>query len=483
MQMDVFEFKRPQSVLFRVALGLGVITTTVALGLFAYLGTFTRFLADDYCDTVTVNSGPILPILIEQYETNTDRFSNILFIALSEFLFPHNVEILPVIVIFLWTAVLTWLIYETRRIIKWQWHFFLDFFLAALLVFFAILQAPNRFQTFYWRSAMATHFAPLMYLTTFAAFLLMVARRNQDRYPSIWMGFLLLVLSFLGGGFSEPPDAVLIIASALALAAAWVWVKGQFRRPALMLLSWTLAGGLLALLVMALSPGNILGRSQAHRPEFAALAYHTFLYSALFIRDTFLTFPLPTLFSIAIPFFLFYGIFATTSSLSSTGLRTLWIVMIAIPILAYVLIAASFAPSVYGQAFPAERARFLGRLLMTATLMLEGVCFGILLAQWKMRWSSTATVLAMILLALSAFYPPRAAWAIVQNKRPFYSLWSSVWDYRQAQIIADKSKGEKDIVSFQMYSMEGIGELDANPNSWINACAASFYGVHSISAP
>ena len=37
----------------------------------------------------------------------------------------------------------------------------------------------------------------------------------------------------------------------------------------------------------------------------------------------------------------------------------LWMVMIAILILAYVLIAASFAPSVYGQAFPAERARFL----------------------------------------------------------------------------------------------------------------------------
>ena len=77
--MDVFEFKRPQYVLFRVAVGLGVVTTTVALGLFAYLGTFTRFLADDYCDTVTVNSGPILPILIEQYQTNTDRFSNLLF--------------------------------------------------------------------------------------------------------------------------------------------------------------------------------------------------------------------------------------------------------------------------------------------------------------------------------------------------------------------------------------------------------------------
>jgi hypothetical protein len=157
--------------------------------------------------------------------------------------------------------------------------------------------------------------------------------------------------------------------------------------------------------------------------------------------------------------------------------------MIAIPILAYALIVASFAPSIYAQAFPAERARFLGLLLTTMALMLEGACFGILLAQWKMHWSSTATMLAMILLALSAFYPPHAAWAVVQNKRPFYSLWSEVWDYRQGQILADKSEGEKDIVSSRMYTIEGVGELDANPNSWINACAASFYGVHSISAP
>jgi hypothetical protein len=480
--MSVFEFKRSQSVLFRVALGLGVVSMTVALGLFAYLGTFTRYLADDYCDTVTVNSGPILQVVIHWYETASDRFSNLLFVALSEFLFPRNVEILPVIVIFLWTASLTWLVYEVRQMISWQWHFALDFFLAASLTFFAILQAPNRFQTFYWRSAMATHFAPILYLTAFAAFLLMVARRNQDRYPSVWMGGLCLILSFFGGGFSEPPDAVLVVASALALAAAWIWVKGHLRRPALMLLNWTLAGGLLALLVMVLSPGN-LTRSQIHRPDFVALVYHTILYTGLFVADTFLALPLPTLFSTIIPFFLFYGLFATVSSLSSISIRTLLIIIIAIPILAYALIVASFAPSIYAQAFPAERARFFGLLLMTLALMLEGACFGILLAQWKMRWSSTATMLAMVLLALSAFYPPRAAWAVVQNKRPFYSLWSAVWDYREAQILADKSNGEKDIVSSRMYSIEGVGELDANPNSWINACAASFYGVHSISAP
>ncbi len=480
--MPVFESKRSQSVLFRVALGLGVVSVTIALGLFAYLGTFTRFLADDYCDTVTVNSGPILQVVIHWYETLSDRFSNLLFVALSEFLFPHNVEILPAVMILLWIVALTWLVYEARRAMSLQWHFFLDFFLAASLAFFAILQAPNRFQTIYWRSAMATHFAPLVYLTAFAALLLMLIRRNESRYPAVWIGFLCLIIAFFGGGFSEPPDAVLVIASALALALVGVGVKGKLRRPALALLGWTLAGALLALLVMAFSPGN-LTRSQIHRPDFVNLIYNTVLYSGLFVSDTFLTLPLPTFFSIVIPLFLFYGMFATLSSMSPANIWTLLIVMTLIPILAFALIVAGFAPSVYGQAFPAARALFICRLVMTAALMIEGACLGIILAQWKMRWSSTATMLAIILLAISALYPLRAAWAVVQNKRSYYSFWSSIWDYRQAQIIADKSKGEIDIVIFRMYSIEGVGELESDPKSWINVCAANYYGVHSISAP
>ena len=480
--MSVFESKRLQSVFFRIVLGLGVASMTIALGLLAYLGTFTRYLADDYCETVTVNSGPVLQVVIHWYETASDRFSNLLFVAFSEFLFPHNVEILPAMMIFLWMVALTWLIYEARHAMRLQWYFWIDFFLAASLAFFSILQAPNRFQTIYWRSAMATHFAPLVYLTAFAALLLLLTRRNEGRYPAVWIGFLCLIIAFFGGGFSEPPDAVLIIASALALITLWIGAKGKLWRPALILLGWTLAGGLLALLVMALSPGN-LTRSQIHRPDFVSLVYNTVLYSALFVSDTFLSLPLPTFFSVAIPMFLFYGMFATLSSISGPNIRTLLIIMTTIVILAFVLIVAGFAPSVYGQAFPAERARFICRLLMTAALMIEGACLGIILAQWKMRWSSTATTLAMILLAISALYPLRTAWAVVQNKRPFYSLWSSVWDYRQAQIIADKSKGEKDIVTFRMYTIEGVGELESDPKSWINVCAANYYGVHSISAP
>ena len=480
--MSVFEFKRTQSVLFRAALGLGAVSMTIGLGLFAYLGTFTRYLADDYCEAVIAHSGSVLQDLIQRYETISDRFSNLLFVALSEFLFPHNVEILPVLMILLWTVALTWLVWEARRAMGLQWNFLVDFFLAASVAFFSILQAPNRFQTIYWRSAMATHFAPLVYLTAFAAFLLMLIRRNDNRSPAVWIGFLCLIIAFFGGGFSEPPDAVLIVASALALTGAWIWEKGSRRRPMLVLLGWDLAGGMLALFVMLAAPGNSF-RIRAAKPEILNLIYKTLIATLQFILDSFSIVPLPSIVSMVMPLLLFYGLFAAAPALSSAKKRMLWIMILAIPVLAFGLIVVGFAPSVYGQVFPAERARFIGRLLMTAGLMAEGACLGIALAQWRMRWMSSTSILAMVLLALSAVYPLRAAWAVLKDKEPYYHTWSSTWDRRQEQIMADKSKGVQDIVSFQIYSIEGVAELGADPKSWINVCAANFYGVHSISAP
>ena len=174
-----------------------------------------------------------------------------------------------------------------------------------------------------------------------------------------------------------------------------------------MLLGWTLSGGLLALFVLVAAPGNSF-RMHITRPGLVDLAHKTLLATFQFIFDSFSTLPLPTLVSIVIPVLLFYGFLAASPALSSKKKRMTWIALAAIPLMSFILIAVSFAPSVYGQAFPAERARFIGRLMLTAGLMLEGACLGVLMAQWKIRRASVAVALAMFLLAISAVYPLRA---------------------------------------------------------------------------
>ncbi|HEX2696326.1 MAG TPA: hypothetical protein VHM28_01370 [Anaerolineales bacterium] len=474
--------KQPVSLFVQLTLWFGVLATIVSLGLFAYLGTFTRYLSDDYCDTMRVTDGSILGSLIDRYVTISDRYSNLLLAGLNEFLLPRSIQITPVFLILFWTMAFIWLIHEIRLSLSFDWSLLTDIFLGMSFAFFPILEAPNRFQTIYWRISAFTHFAPLIYLIALAALLLLLIRRNEGRQPKPWLGLFFLVAAFFGGGFSEPPAMILIVASFLALLADWFWEKGPRRAGALSLLAWTFIGGVLALLVMKFSPANSI-RLGTPPPDPVTLVYRTLWYSIQFILDSIKTLPLPTFVSISIPLLLFYILFINMPVFSSMQKRNVLLVLVVIPVLAYILIAASFAPSVYGQAYPIERARFAGRLVMTMALMFEGACLGVLFAQWKFRQKPIFGWIALLLLVISSLYSLRATWNVLQKDLPIYRQWASAWDDRQKQILALKASGERDIVVPQLPGIEHVKELDTSPEFWVNRCAADFYGVHSISAP
>ncbi len=481
--MQLFGFSRREQVIQSVALWLGTVVSAVSLGMFAYLGTFTRFMADDYCESTLVANGSAISSLIQRYMTVSDRYSNLLFVALSELVFPRNVRTVPVVMIVLWTAGLIWLVHEARKLAGLKWQFAADAFLGCLLAFFPILEAPNRFQTIYWRSGMATHFAPLVYLVAFAALLLLLIRRAEGRKPAIWLGILCLVIAFFGGGFSEPPDAILVVAALLAWIAVWAWERGPRRAGALRLLGWTLAGGLLALAVMMLSPANSF-RLGTPPPGPGLFIYRTATYPLQFIRDSLDTLPLPTLVSIVIPAVILYTVFACAPQLSQPQQRRIALIMALTLALMYGMIAASFAPSVYGQGYPVERARFGACLMMVATAMVEGACLGVLVAQWRaLHARAWLVTLASVALVVMALYPLRATGSVLAEDLPFAQRWAAAWSTRQTQIIRQRARGVQDVVVRQLPGFQGVKELDARPKFWVNRCAATFYGVQSISAP
>jgi Family of unknown function (DUF6056) len=483
--MSISTTSKTSAVFLNIAAGITAACALAALSIFAYLGTFTRFLADDYCDTMLVTGGPVLGALLNRYLTVSDRYSNLLFDALSEFLAARNVGVLPPVMILLWTAALIWLVHEIRQLAGFQWPILVDVGLGGLLGFFAIFEAPNRFQTIYWRSAMATHFAPLVYLVAFSAFILLQIRRSDGHRPAFLMGLLCFIIAFFGGGFSEPPDAVLVVVASLAFAAVWIWHKGPRRSSALILVGWTLGGGLLALFVMKFSPANSF-RVGALHPDILSLIQLTLTATFQFILDSLATLPLPTLCSLVIPLLLFYALYSNESTLrlSSRNRRLLFILTLVTPLVMYLLIAASFAPSLYGQSYPVERARFAGRFIMVSAFIIEGAFFGVLTAQSRqLGGRRILTNLALVLLMFSALYPLRAGWTDLRANLTPYRQWSSDWDARQQQILTQKAQGIQDIVVPQLPGIAHVKELDTLANFWVNRCAANFYGVSSISAP
>ena len=85
---------------FWLALFLGIITTLIGLGLFAYLGTFSRYTSDDYCLSAFFLNDNLIDEMTRRYYVSSSRYTNILFIGLVDLLFGwYNVAILPVLML------------------------------------------------------------------------------------------------------------------------------------------------------------------------------------------------------------------------------------------------------------------------------------------------------------------------------------------------------------------------------------------------
>jgi hypothetical protein len=469
--------QRPAINLLSFSIGVSGLFSALVLAVYGYLGTFSRHMADDFC-SVGFTRTNFFAALWNNYLTVSDRFSNFALIALSESIWPGSVSILPLLMILLWVAGVAWLLHEGSHFAGHGWAKPTTLTLTVLLIFFALLQAPNRYQILYWRSSMATHFAPLVLLPSLAAFLLRSISRSSF---SRWLYPLAFFLSFILGGFSEPTVVILIALLGFAIAATWLWMKTPTRRAALSLLTWSFAGAVIALIIMAIAPANSL-RLGDPPPALLILILRSFKYTYQFIKNSFNTLPLPTIFTIFTPFLVFHGLYvAPAVELTVVQRKRIWVMLAVAPLLSFLLVLGSFAPSVYGQSFPVERARFAGQLILVATLMIEGAGLGVLFAQWRplILLRLPVGMISASLLMISAIYPLRAVWLTLADV-PEYRERAKLWDAREAYIHKRIALGEADLVVPGFPGIYGIKEWDDVESHWVNRCVADYYGVNTI---
>jgi hypothetical protein len=162
--------------------------------------------------------------------------------------------------------------------------------------------------------------------------------------------------------------------------------------------------------------------------------------------------------------------------------RRLGTLMLILLLLAFLLIAASFAPSAYGSSYPVGRARFAGRWLMTVALMVEGSLLGLWMAGIQTKFAEPVRFRfwATLILALLALYPLRTAWRMLVEI-PAYQQRAAAWDLRDAEIRTLKAQGVRDL-TVRFLSDELIQDLGDQTNFRLNRCAAVIYGVDSIVA-
>jgi len=475
--------KLSEEQLFGLALSLGVFTTLIALALYAYLGIFSRYGSDDYCLSAFFKQDNLISAMILRYFSASSRYTNILFIGLvDKTLGWHNVAILPALMLTLFVWGLYLLFKEIAEMLELGWSRRIIFFLSLLLVYFSIMQAPDLYETLYWRAGMTSHFAPLVFIPFFGTFLLRQIGNAQEHHPALWVQAACFILPFLIGGLSEPPTALMITILALAMGAAWWWGDVRYRRSILMILLWSLLGALTALIVMAVAPANSI-RMQTAPPGLMELVSRIISYPSDFIIDTLRTLPLPTLISIVAPALFFYAKYAQSPrDISRQAPNRPGILMVIVLIFGYLFIAASFAPSAYGQSYPAGRARIAGRVLMTGALMIEGGLLGVLVAQVRTRFFQSGYLrgFAIFALLIVALYPLRTSWRVF-GEIPVYQQRAAAWDLRESEIRRLQAEGVDDLV-VRYLSEERTQDLGDHESFRLNRCASTIYEVNSIIA-
>ncbi len=469
-------------------LGVAISSSAVLpLALYAYLGTFARYLADDYCDSFRLmNFGGIWSASVDRYMRWSGDYSNLLFIWTAEWFDMWGMTYMAAATLILWLIGLTWFMVELGKISGLYWKNWISFVLACLAISLSLYRTPLLYQMLYWRSSMIGYLAPLVLLAYLAAFFLYLLRSSINHPQSIAAGIIIGIGVFVAGGTSETVDALQIGVFFFILFVLYIWRRSIAQKDFLML-SISLGSALLSMLVMALAPGNLVRMrvSTLPAPNLFALGVESLVYGLQFLFDTFKVTTLPAFLSFFIPLLLILGTRAPFSELPARQAelknKLKWLALL-IPLCLLVATVFSFAPSAYAQSYPSVRVRFPALFLLTVTLMAEGAIVGYFLGEQKLNSSQWFRWSVIGALVLSFLYPIRIAMKLY-SEIPEYRSRALAWDARDLLIRQAVANGETDLTVIQLDTIEGVQEYKGDERFWANRCAADFYGLNSLRAP
>jgi len=464
-------------------LGSGIFL--LGLSVFAFLGIYDRYWADDWCfnaDLKTLGFWGTLQgyMYITHYASN--RFSSTIFTALLQSMGVFGVQILGFLVVVLWFGGLLLTLWGLNCFFRLRVSVVFIVFATLAIEYYSIYLAPARFQILYWRAAALPYSGPLTFFLLIAGSILWQANRENI---SKLLPVLIAILSFLDGGFSEQGSAYLLAGLSILWVLAWFYGRAgnQQAKRILGLVSVALIFDVLAMLVLLASPANGPRRAASYT-EPASL----WMVPVLSIEYT-LDFVQSSLRSLIIPYAVLSLLFMLIPFASAAGggaqlkisSRNTTISALVLCAGCLILIAAGMAPIAYIEKAPPDP-----RGMIFAQLMLDLILAGIfwLLGNWLVSRSDPqwVTLLAFaILLPLGYMFRPIG---LTYAELPRYVQRAQTWDTRDQAIRSAQEQGilQIDVKGIDSAYMDHTLDFKEKPSFWINGCAEIYYGMDEIRA-
>jgi len=353
----------------------------------------------------------------------------------------------------------------------------------------SLMGVPDLYQSLIWQTGLITYASPLVILSAHGAWLLYRWKRSRDTELRWFEAALATFVPFVSGGFSETIALTQVSGFALGLLACLVMDRREDRRRAAAWLAAGLLGSLLALLVIWAAPGNetrmalMPGRQGLHIVAWRSLR-NAYLYARIAFEDHWMM----SLVVLTIPILISAKHAGRSNATdgkapaAALGLRG-WLPVGGIPLAAFLLVVAVMFPSEFATAsYPSGRVLITAEFIRNASLAIFGLHLGELLGGWRSRriqaWEQGAWTLLLALILLSVSFGLRDL--LAERDRLF--RFARLWDERHASIQQMRAEGEMRLQIRSLPHLAGLGEVEADPDHWVNRCVAQFYDLGSVEA-
>ena len=493
----------------RAALLLAVVLLAIPLCAHAYAGSFARFMGDDYCDASTFRREGLFGAQKYFYVTWGAVPTTIALMALVDPAGPALAGWLPGIALAAWVATLTWACAQFRLASGARLPGLLALCLAELIAFATAEDAPNIIQSLYLRIPMLAYLCPVIALGGYIGY----CRRAIDRSDgSRRRAAGSALFAFVAGSFGPVYVAMQTTALVLALAASRVVGSVGLRRTLRPVLAAGLAGSIAALAFIAVAPGNTR-RAEFFppRPGLASIAASTtlatafmFARPALSLLEPAVTAAVPRLWPDAsrwldralamasspiVPLFvilagLLLAFLAAGDPIDAASIRRARGWVLAIPVLAFVLVASAIVVGPFGtSAPPPPRALIIPQFALECLALLWGLAAGTVvragLAVRRIAASRALVPAAAVAMMLLATLSGRST-ARTLLQVPSLRQWASDWDAGDRELRAAASDRRLVVSVPALSPLGGVGAIGPDPDDWVNKCAAQYYGLTAV---
>jgi hypothetical protein len=466
----------------------GAAASGLALFVYAYLGTFSRFYADDFCMSGLVVQHGFWPAQWIQYTSWSNRFAGMFTLAASDLLGRSFVRVFPGLILLLWFLGLAWALARLARLLRYSIPRWLPYFLAGWTVLVALLLAPDLYQSLFWRVGAITYTLPLATMGFLVGTVIEAYRRAAVGGNAWGWRVAAGLLAFFAGGLSETYLA--LQCSILGASLAFVLLHNADaarRRPAVWAVGAALVGSLVSLAVVLLSPGNAVRQAAmpAH-PGLLALVRMDLTSTFLFVYISLKNSAFQFLVAMLGPLFAVYGHFVGATNAARLRPSSLILALLVVPLAGCLAIAAVMLPASYAQSsYPDGRVLIVASFVLALMLVAVGSLLGTILSQLH-RWAEetvpvTLRLLSAFLAVAVLLYPLYDAYKSYRLI-PAFRADALAWDARDGHILQARLAGESQIVATSLEAPSGMSELRTDPSDWVNSCMAMFYEVDSIIA-